>query len=377
MFFVPHVIVKARATVGMSRYPGNTHTTDGAVSDADIDWCHDAVEDVSRTFAITIDILEEPMSSAICVGYLLCRVADTIEDAQDISPDEQKRLLSTYDSVLDPDADVEVDAFEELAAPHASANEDSDDWGVVSNASRVLATFESQPRWIQHAVRPPVREMVQGMTQFIDRYAETHGLRIQTLEELEQYCYYVAGTVGELITRLVCAGNSDADERRLLDLAESFGLLLQLVNIAKDVYVDFQEENNVYLPVEWLREHGVSPDAIGDTDRSENVVAVVKRVVDHARTQLDDAQRYLELAPEANGNTLAAWGVPFLLAVGTIRELRARPEDALTEDGVKIPRAEVLAVVAEMTNGATKDSLGELRSIIAHTPYHRAQPEPN
>ena len=74
--------------------------------------------------------------------------------------------------------------------------------------------------------------------------------------------------------------------------------------------------------------------------------------------------------PLRHGNTMAAWGVPFLLAVGTLRELTARPEDALTERGVKISRQEVFAVMDAMRTGG-KDSLSELRETISRQPYHR------
>ena len=75
--------------------------------------------------------------------------------------------------------------------------------------------------------------------------------------------------------------------------------------------------------------------------------------------------------PLRHGNTMAAWGVPFLLAVGTLRELRNRPEDALTDRGVKISRQEVGAVMSAM-HGEGGDSLRELRELIAAQPYHTA-----
>lgn len=342
---------------------------------ADLDWCHDAVQNVSRTFALTIDVLEEPMSSSICVGYLLCRVADTVEDACDIPPTEQARLLDAYDDALNPETEAGIDEFEELVTDYA-ANRDSHDWTVVANARRVLGTFEAQSDEIRQAIRPPVRRLVQGMALFVNRYADHGGLRIQSIDELEEYCYYVAGTVGELITRLICTGDVTAETaNKLREHTESFALVLQLVNIAKDVYVDFHEENNVYLPAEWLQAKGVSQDEICDATHTEQVVSVIRRITDHARGHLDDAQAYLELAPETRGNTLAAWGIPFLLAVGTLRELRARPADALSESGVKISRKEVLTVTAEMTKGANRESLGELRDVISQRPYHRARVE--
>ncbi len=66
-----------------------------------------------------------------------------------------------------------------------------------------------------------------------------------------------------------------------------------------------------------------------------------------AETYLDDAQRYLEVVPEQHGNRLSAWAIPYLLAVGTMRELRERPEDVVREGDVKVPRAEVYALLQQ------------------------------
>ncbi len=343
--------------------------------EADLEWCHDAVQGVSRTFALTIEVLDEPMSTYICVGYLLCRVADTIEDASHIPPDEQAQLLRCYNRVLDPDdettiADFEA-AVEEWLPPEPERNED---WTVVAETRTVVHSFRAQPDGVREAVRPPVRELVHGMVIFVERYADEGGLRLKDREELEEYCYYAAGTVGHLITNLVTRGDvADETERTLYGTAESFGLLLQLVNIAKDVYDDFREENNVYLPAAWLREAGVDQEAVDDPENHERVATVVHRTTDHARGFLDDAQRYLEVVPETDGNRLAAWAIPFLLAVGTLRELSSRPEDAVTGDGVKISRQEVAAIVTAMAGERDRDALADLRRTIAEEPFHRAE----
>jgi farnesyl-diphosphate farnesyltransferase len=214
--------------------------------------------------------------------------------------------------------------------------------------------------------------MVDGMAMFVDRHAHCGGLRIDDRDELEQYCYYAAGTVGTLITNLLTRGDV-ADERvsRLRDTAEEFGLLLQLVNVSKDVYDDYTEENNVYLPAEWLAAEGVDQESVVDPAHRDSAARVVGRTAEYARSFLDDAQTYLESMPLTHGNTMEAWTVPYLLAVGTLRELRSRPEDALTEAGVKVSRQEVFAVMA-VASDVSRESLAELRETIARTPYHRA-----
>ncbi|OIB57228.1 phytoene/squalene synthase family protein [Natrialba sp. SSL1] len=341
-------------------------------TDADLEWCYDAVHGVSRTFSITIDRLEEPMSKHICLGYLLCRIADTIEDAGHIPPADQTELLTEYDRLLDPDTDQSVEAFMADVEPWIPEPADrSNDWDVVAETPRVLQTFESLDEEPREIMREPVRELVDGMAMFTDRYAEEGGLRLQTLEELEEYCWYAAGTVGTLITGLVARGASKDRAAEMRDNARSFALLLQLVNIAKDVESDYHEENNVYLPAEWLAEENVDLDAVTDEENHNGVTNVVERVTGRAETYLDDAQRYLEVVPEQHGNRLSAWAIPYLLAVGTMRELRERPEDVVEEGDVKVPRAEVYALLQQFEEGMSRSRLDELRATMAEQPLHQ------
>jgi len=337
----------------------------------DLDWCHDAVQGVSRTFAVTVEVLEEPMASRICLGYLLCRVADTVEDAGHIPPAEQVRLLERYGAAIDPETTATMGGFRDAVEEWVpAAAERSDDWQVVAEAETVWATFTDQPEPIQQAVCPPVREMVDGMAAFIDRYAARGGLRISDRTELDRYCYYAAGTVGTLITNLLTQEEvGDHRAETLYDTAEEFGLFLQLVNVSKDVYDDYTEENNVYLPAEWLAEAGVDQERVLDPANRSATAAVVRRTAAHARRYLDDAARYLEAMPLTAGNTVAAWLVPYLLGVGTLREVERRPADALTETGVKVSRPEVFAVI-DAARTAGRDSIGELRERIAREPYH-------
>ncbi|WP_458204676.1 phytoene/squalene synthase family protein [Haladaptatus sp. NG-SE-30] len=340
-------------------------------SQADIDWCHQAVQGVSRTFAITIDLLDQPMADAICVGYLLCRVADTIEDAGHIPPDEQAALLRLYDGALDPNDPTTAVEFR-AAVDEWLPEDGGDDWAVVANAPRVIGTFTAFPESVQQAVLPPVRELVDGMAMFVERYADTGGLRIRTLPELEEYCYYVAGTVGELITNLVCRDADSKRAKRMRETSESFALLLQLVNVSKDVYVDYHDENNVYLPETWLEDEDVPQDDLCAPQHHDDVAAVVARTADHAHGFVDDAQTYLETMPRAEGNRLVAWTIPYLLAVGTLREVRKRPEDALRRAGIKVPREEVHALLTTLSGGVERETLGDLRRTIAKRPFHQA-----
>jgi farnesyl-diphosphate farnesyltransferase len=332
----------------------------------DVAWCYDAVADVSRTFALTVSELDEPMARDICVGYLLCRVADTIEDAGHVPPAAKHGLLVTYSRVFDPEDDTTIETFMDEVEPWIPAEPD-DDWAVVAEAPRVVGTFRGLEDASRRAIRPPVRELIEGMAMFVDRYADHGGLRLRTVEELEEYCWYAAGTVGNLVTGLL-SRNADPSVRETLhNNARSFALLLQLVNVAKDVAVDYEEENNVYLPQELLAEAELGAEDIEDPEHSESFVPVIRRVVRRAEGYVDDAQCWLEAMPEIRGNTLSAWAIPFLLAVGTIRELEERPEDVLTEGDVKVSRSEVYALL-ESFSGEGNPSVADLRATMRRRP---------
>ncbi len=337
-----------------------------ALTDTDLAWCHATVPAVSRTFAITIDVLDEPMSSRICIGYLICRIADTIEDAQHIPPAAKVDLLGRFDDVLDPDAPTDAQTFVDDVSTWAP-DDPGPEWRLVAETPRVMRTFEDTTTATRTAMRGPMRELVQGLGLFVDRHASTEGLRIRTCSELEEYCHYAAGTVGELITNLTVLG-ADVDADELRDRGHAFGTLLQLVNIAKDVYDDFETENNVYLPSSWLAEAGVDQEAVCDSEHRSASATVVRRTVAHARTFADDAEAYLHNAPFQNDRGLAAWGIPFLLAIGTMRELTARPAAAVAPGAVKIDRTEVLAIIEAVTADPTPETVSELRAAVADGP---------
>lgn len=334
----------------------------------DLDWCYDAVQGVSRTFAITVDVLDEPMASRICVGYLLCRVADTVEDASHIPPTDQAALLRTYAAALDPADETTVEAFREDVDEWIPQDPNAD-WQVVADADRVATTFAALPESDQDAMRPPVRELVEGMASFVSRHADTGGLRIRSVEELEEYCWYAAGTVGDLVTNLLVRHTSSERERVLRENAEDFALLLQLVNVAKDVRDDYEGEGNVYLPREWLADAGIEQDAVNDPGNEAAVARVIERLVGHADSYADGAQTYLEHLPLTHGNTLAAWAIPYLLAVGTMRELRERPRDVLRTGDAKVSRDEVYSLVQRFGDGVNRDELDALREEIATDTY--------
>ena len=75
---------------------------------SDREFCQDMLPKVSRTFAVCITLLPQDLEHSVLIAYLLCRVADTLEDSPVLLPPEKTKLLDTLSRCLDadgPDAD--------------------------------------------------------------------------------------------------------------------------------------------------------------------------------------------------------------------------------------------------------------------------------
>lgn len=78
------------------------------------------------------------------------------------------------------------------------------------------------------------------------------GQKITTLNDLIEYCYEVAGTVG-----LMMAKTLDVDSKQALKFAIDAGVALQLTNISRDILEDL-ERGRCYIPERWILGAGYS-----------------------------------------------------------------------------------------------------------------------
>ena len=59
-------------------------------------FCHAVLPSVSRTFALGIKTLPGDLGQAVLDAYLLCRIADTVEDALDVQPERKAALFDEF-----------------------------------------------------------------------------------------------------------------------------------------------------------------------------------------------------------------------------------------------------------------------------------------
>jgi farnesyl-diphosphate farnesyltransferase len=235
---------------------------------------------------------------------------------------------------------------------------------LTKNTPLVFEHFAQLPPRTRELVRKWVAEMAVGMRKFVLLYPD--GIRIQTIEEYKEYCYYVAGTVGYMLTDLWHEHSSSIGAKRYAILRErcrAFAEALQTVNILKDVAVDAEKENSVYVPEELLRAHGSTQSRILAPELIAKNREALAQLIKLAWHDLEEALVYLLDIPRRAVSIRLFCILPLLLAYATLRDLVQ--SNAMLQPGgsVKITRREVKSLL--MTGSMLVMSNAGVRWLVA------------
>jgi 15-cis-phytoene synthase len=113
----------------------------------------------------------------------------------------------------------------------------------------------------------------------------------QTFNDLLQYCFRVASTVGLMMTHIL--GISD---KRALKNAVDLGIAMQLTNIARDIYEDARM-GRVYIPLDWLQKNGLDPKEILDEKRKDSIVILAQKLVHKSASYYQSANEGIRYLP--------------------------------------------------------------------------------
>jgi len=200
------------------------------------------------------------------------------------------------------------------------------------------------------------QKMETGMADYAHRAATTGELYVEKISDYDLYCHYVAGLVGEGLTRLWSASGKEAPWLgEQLELANSMGLMLQKTNIIRD-YREDVEERRYFWPREiWGRE--IYGKAVGRPAFKEMAEmyqpgnekqalwvqsAMVVDVLGHAVDSLD----YLRLLKSQHVFNFCA--IPQTMAIATLCLCFMNYE--MFQRNIKIRKAEAASLIMRSTN---------------------------
>lgn len=212
------------------------------IDSPDLAFCEEILVAVSRSFAAVIRQLPETILKDVAIFYLVLRALDTVEDDMTaFSSNEVKcqHLLKFHTTAL-MDADWKMDGvgqgderrlLQEFPAVH-----------------RVYASLRAPSRAI---ISDITHRMATGMAEFVGKDL---GEGTADVTEYNRYCHFVAGLVGEGLSRLFAVSNLEhhslASE---LHLSDQMGLFLQKTNIIRDFLEDYVDLRAFWPQTVWKK----------------------------------------------------------------------------------------------------------------------------
>jgi farnesyl-diphosphate farnesyltransferase len=323
----------------------------------DWDFCAGSLRKVSRTFSRPIEVLPGDLRKAVTCGYLLCRIVDAVEDNADFTLGDRDARYHTFHEVIR--GTVSAREFERSwSGVDGSPPEEIE---LCSQVGRVMGVLDAVPAEMRASVLRWVTEMARGMQIYSHRSAGADGvIAPSTTEDLERYCYFVAGTVGHMLTELFSCeiGLRPADPivRQLNENAEAFGTGLQLVNILKDITDDLHRGWS-FVPRSLCSAEGLTNRELIDPSRRTAAHRSVVPLFDLTRRNLGRALDYALAVPADHREIRLFCLLPLWLAVKTVG--LAYGNDAMFTPGeaVKVSREEVENIIARCTAGCGDDTL--------------------
>ena len=194
------------------------------------------LKETSRTFYIPITMLGSTLRKTVGSAYLCMRAIDEIEDHETLDAVTKERLLLATSDLLESKFDHE--AYLELVKPYEA--------DLPEVTLRLGDWLSVCPPGIIEKVKESTKIMATGMAEWVKK-----DWNIKTVEDLNDYTYYVAGLVGVMLSDIwKWHDNIETDH----ELAIGYGRGLQAVNILRNQHEDFAERGVRFIPDGWDRD---------------------------------------------------------------------------------------------------------------------------
>jgi len=271
--------------------------------------CREVTRRSGSSFAAAFWMLPAPRRRALHAIYAFCRLADDIADDPAVQEDRSLLIARWRD---------------ELESAYLGKSHQPVGIALGDAVHRYRL-----PQWV-------FLELLRGVE------SDLRGARMESVADLERYCFRVASTVGLLVVELL--GCSSPATR---EWAEVMGIAVQLTNVLRDVGAD-AAAGRVYLPDEEMRRFNVSREDVLERRPSEGLRLLLACHAERARLHFERADALLPADARRRLRPAEAMGRIYrrLLA-----ELHARSFPCLGEP-LRLSRPRRLAIAASVWLGA-------------------------
>ncbi|KAB2043255.1 hypothetical protein ES319_D01G003600v1 [Gossypium barbadense] len=290
-------------------------------------FCFSMLHKVSRSFALVIQQLDTELRHAVCIFYLVLRALDTVEDDTSVAADVKVPILiDFYRHIYDPDWHFSCGTKEYKV--------------LMDQFHHVSAAFLELEKGYQEAIEDITLRMGAGMAKFICK-------EVETVDDYDEYCHYVAGLVGLGLSKLFHAyGSEDLAPE---SLSNSMGLFLQKTNIIRDYLEDINEipKSRMFWPRQIWSKYVKKLEDLKDEENSVKAVQCLNDMVTNALLHVDDCLKYMSALRDPAIFRFCA--IPQIMAIGTL---------ALCYNNIKVFRG-----VVKMRRGLTAKVIDRTKSM--------------
>jgi farnesyl-diphosphate farnesyltransferase len=286
-------------------------------NDPDMAFCEEILVAVSRSFAAVIRQLPASILKDVAIFYLVLRALDTVEDdmvAFESNDIKCQHLLSFHKTALaDPSWSMD-------GVGHG------DERRLLQEFPAVHRVFASLSTDSQIIISDITARMAAGMAEFVGKDL---GQGTIDVSEYNRYCHFVAGLVGEGLSRLFASSSFESDSLATqLYLSDQMGLFLQKTNIIRDFLEDYVDKR-AFWPQSIWKKYSVTGE-LGYFCNVENDVEVKKAALKCLNELVADA---LELIPDCLSymgclqcrEIFRFCAIPQVMALATLEKLYNNP----------------------------------------------------
>jgi 15-cis-phytoene synthase len=270
--------------------------------DESYELCRQITAEYAKTFYLGTLLMPKEKSKAIWAIYAWCRLTDELVDGT-------KARYTTKETLAEWE--------QQLESVFAGYPLNETDVALVD-------TIQHYPMGIQ-----PFRDMIAGQKMDLERN------RYQTFEELQLYCYRVAGTVGLMSNAVLGIGvdsngvpwQKDQPIYVPTEEAIALGIAMQLTNILRDVGEDMQRDR-IYLPLDDLQAFNYTEADLLAGVVDERWKAVMKFQIKRAREYYKQAEKGIRYL--IRDSRLPVWA-SLMLYQGILKEIEANDYDVFNK----------------------------------------------
>ena len=289
------------------------------------------------------------MREPVAVAYLLARAADTIADTPSASSERRQEHLLEFRRIVAGEAAGE--AASRLSASLADLQPTIAERTLLGTLPTFIALLHGPNRLEVDAVRSVTLILTEGMLFDLKSFhsdADDGIVALESTERLDEYCYLIAGCVGEFWTDISIAQTPSLkrwDAGKMRSLGVRFGMALQMTNILRDMPRDLQL-GRCYLPQDALDKLGLGAQELTDPANAPKARPILIWGIKRTLELYNSAEQYIVAIPRRNLRLRLAAMWPVLIGLETLAKLADSDDWLNPEVRIRIPRRAVYGIIA-------------------------------